>query len=193
MSLLSKCFVVKCIGKELLAETQQKTLKAQDHCGHPECIPTVSSFWRESRGICNKLSQFRCVYMGPVVHMQYYTTTHRHLKSAQLLLTAHQPCWGSRATDKSPFPFALGQSLPREPPGRDELSGSSRADMFWCQVKSLQIQLEQLREVTALFFCFLLKRAKWAGWAHPVCGSKASVTTWVYLVLSSFLNHSSWI
>lgn len=94
--------------------------------------------------------------------MHCYITTHRHLKSAQLLLTAHQPCSGSRATDKRPFPFAVEQSLPGEPPCRDELSGSSRADMFGCQVKSLQIQLE-LREVTALFFGGLPKRAKQAG------------------------------
>lgn len=35
---------------------------------------------REIRGICNKVSQFRDIYMGPVVHKQYYTIIHRHLK-----------------------------------------------------------------------------------------------------------------
>lgn len=67
-------------------------------------------------------------------------------KSCAATLSCNTALCSSRAPDRRPSPWLQGHSLPRELPGRGESHGPGRAETFWCRGRSLQIQLEQLKE-----------------------------------------------
>lgn len=113
------------------------------------CLNSLQLLEREMRGICNKVSQFTCIrrshgaYAGSYNHPQASQTCTDTINCVSAL-------GRFRATAKRPFsPCSRGRTSPGEPPGRDESQGSGGAETFWCQERSLQIQLEQLKEVTA--------------------------------------------
>lgn len=150
----------------------------------------------EIRGICNEVSQFTCLRRSHGA----YAVSYNHPQASKTWAAAINcttASWRFRATDKRPSPLALGQS-PRGItwPGWESRLHQSGDVLMPTKIPADPAGATERSSCTLTFSVVSPKRAKQAGWALPVCGSKArtaSVTAGVLLVTSAFLNRSSWI